>query len=291
MYDSWVMKRVGGKNGIAAKADARSRRAKGSQGREVAVPMQAGLAESLDVAKTRPQRLEESLHAAAAESQHERERPKMKSRVRVLEAALELFGSKGFADTSVRELAARAGVNLATMNYYFGSKENLRVEALRYGFSPTSISAHKVHALLFVARRDGTIEAAEKALEGYIHIFVKEVVGPEHKHWGMFLRERMCPGPAFKMVMREYFEPLGSALGGILTLLLPDAPPEKIQFCISSILGQCVHIRISAPTIKFFRGQDPASPEFLDKAAIHIAEFSMQAVRGLRQSQPAVSPH
>ncbi len=207
----------------------------------------------------------------------------------MLEAALELFGSKGFADTSVRELAAQAGVNLATMNYYFGSKENLRLEALRYGFSPTSISAHKMHALLFVARRDGTIEAAEKALREYIHIFVKEVVGPEYKHWGMFIRERMSPGPAFKMVMREYFEPLGSALAGILTLLLPDAPPEKIQFSISSILGQCVHIRMSAPTIQFFSGQDPASPEFLDKAAMHIAEFSSRRY-GASRSQTGALP-
>lgn len=228
------------------------------------------------------------MQAFAAEP--DRVAPKVKSRVRVLEAALELFGSKGFADTSVRELAARAGVNLATMNYYFGSKENLRIEALRYGFSPTSISAHKMHALLMVARSDGTTEAAEEALRAYVHLFVKEVVGPEYKHWGMFLRERMSPGPAFEMVMREYFEPLGAALAGILRLLLPDAPPERIQLCISSIIGQCVHIRMSAPTIKFFSGQDPASSEFLDKAAVHIAEFSTQAIRGFRDAQPDAIP-
>jgi len=39
--------------------------------------------------------------------------------------ALELFAEKGFEGTSIRDLAARAGVNVAMVNYYFGSKEKL----------------------------------------------------------------------------------------------------------------------------------------------------------------------
>ena len=36
---------------------------------------------------------------------------------------MNLFGQKGFDGTSVREIAAGADVNLAMINYYFGSKE------------------------------------------------------------------------------------------------------------------------------------------------------------------------
>jgi len=39
--------------------------------------------------------------------------------------ALELFAEKGFEGSSIRDLAARAGVNVAMVNYYFGSKEKL----------------------------------------------------------------------------------------------------------------------------------------------------------------------
>jgi AcrR family transcriptional regulator len=210
------------------------------------------------------------------------ERPRPGSRVRILEVALQLFGARGFADTSVRDLAARAEVNLAAVNYHFRSKENLWLEALRYGFSDTVLPCHKMHAELHIARREGTIEAAETALRNSIHIFLKEVVGPEQKHWAMFVRERLNPGPAMEMVMREYFEPLGNAFGGILLMLLPDHPPEKIKLCLTSIIGQCVHIRMAAPTIQFFSGYDPASPEFLEMTANHIAEFSINAVRGMR---------
>ncbi len=43
----------------------------------------------------------------------------------ILNVAVELFGHKGFEGTSVREIALKSNVNLAMINYYFGSKEKL----------------------------------------------------------------------------------------------------------------------------------------------------------------------
>jgi AcrR family transcriptional regulator len=47
------------------------------------------------------------------------------ARERVLDSALELFGSKGFAATTTRDIAARAGVNEVTLFRNFGSKQGL----------------------------------------------------------------------------------------------------------------------------------------------------------------------
>lgn len=44
---------------------------------------------------------------------------------KIFEAATELFLEQGVDRTSVRDIAAKAGINLALMNYYFRSKENL----------------------------------------------------------------------------------------------------------------------------------------------------------------------
>lgn len=44
---------------------------------------------------------------------------------RILESAKELFISKGYAGTSVRDIAAAAGANVAHVKYYFDSKANL----------------------------------------------------------------------------------------------------------------------------------------------------------------------
>ena len=43
----------------------------------------------------------------------------------IMITALKLFAEKGFEGTSIRDLAAKAEVNVAMVNYYFGSKEKL----------------------------------------------------------------------------------------------------------------------------------------------------------------------
>ena len=49
----------------------------------------------------------------------------MSKKDQIIDKAIELFGSKGFDNTSVRELCHEAGINIAMINYYFGSKEKL----------------------------------------------------------------------------------------------------------------------------------------------------------------------
>ncbi|MDY3198352.1 MAG: TetR family transcriptional regulator, partial [Pseudomonadaceae bacterium] len=44
---------------------------------------------------------------------------------RILDAAEQLFAEKGFAETSLRLITSKAGVNLAAVNYHFGSKKSL----------------------------------------------------------------------------------------------------------------------------------------------------------------------
>ncbi|HVL09429.1 MAG TPA: TetR family transcriptional regulator, partial [Burkholderiaceae bacterium] len=50
---------------------------------------------------------------------------------RILGAAEELFAQHGFAGTSLRQVTGRADVNIAAVNYHFGSKENLVNEVFR----------------------------------------------------------------------------------------------------------------------------------------------------------------
>jgi AcrR family transcriptional regulator len=52
--------------------------------------------------------------------------------VQIMEAAEKLFAEKGFEGTSVRDVAKEAGVNLAMISYYFGSKEKLMESLFKY---------------------------------------------------------------------------------------------------------------------------------------------------------------
>jgi AcrR family transcriptional regulator len=52
----------------------------------------------------------------------------------LLEAAKQLVGERGYAGTTVRELAAASGTNLAAVNYHFGSRERLLNQAVLESF-------------------------------------------------------------------------------------------------------------------------------------------------------------
>ncbi|OQY17579.1 MAG: hypothetical protein B6I36_08835 [Desulfobacteraceae bacterium 4572_35.1] len=57
------------------------------------------------------------------------------SRQQILATAITLFAHQGFDKTGLRELAKTAGVNLAMVNYFFGSKNKLLTEILDIFFS------------------------------------------------------------------------------------------------------------------------------------------------------------
>lgn len=56
--------------------------------------------------------------------------PPSQVRDRILHEARRLFAARGYAGTSVQEIAAAAGVTRPTLVYHFGSKEQLRTEVL-----------------------------------------------------------------------------------------------------------------------------------------------------------------
>ncbi len=53
-------------------------------------------------------------------------------KIQILDAATEVFANKGFEGASIRELASAAKVNIAMINYYFGSKEKLFLDIVKY---------------------------------------------------------------------------------------------------------------------------------------------------------------
>ena len=59
---------------------------------------------------------------------------------RILDAAEELFAERGFSETSLRMITGKAGVNLAAVNYHFGSKKSLIQAVFARFLTPFCIS-------------------------------------------------------------------------------------------------------------------------------------------------------
>ena len=62
---------------------------------------------------------------------------------RILDAAEQLFAEKGFAETSLRLITSKAGVNLAAVNYHFGSKKALIQAVFSRFLGPFCISLER----------------------------------------------------------------------------------------------------------------------------------------------------
>ena len=75
---------------------------------------------------------------------------------RILYAAEELFAQQGFASTSLRQVTSRADVNIAAVNYHFGSKDNLVHEVFRRRMDV--MSAQRLEALAKAAAAPGELE-------------------------------------------------------------------------------------------------------------------------------------
>lgn len=110
---------------------------------------------------------------------------------RILGAAEELFAQQGFAGTSLREVTSRADVNIAAVNYHFGSKENLVNEVFRRRMD--EMSARRLAAL------KAATEAAPGRLEPVLAAFVEPALAlAQDRHGG---------GTAFvRVIARAYAE-------------------------------------------------------------------------------------
>lgn len=88
----------------------------------------------------------------------------------IMEVAIALFAEKGFEGTSIRDLAQQADVNIAMINYYFGSKEKLFVALLetKARFMRDRIDALQNDASL------SEIEKIDQIIDSYVTRFLSQ---------------------------------------------------------------------------------------------------------------------
>ncbi|MBN8853342.1 MAG: hypothetical protein BGO55_12610 [Sphingobacteriales bacterium 50-39] len=89
-------------------------------------------------------------------------------REQILIVAEELFGANGFDGTSVRDIAHKAGVNLAMISYYFGSKEKL-LEAL------IEFRAGYAHGILEELNKDESLSPWDK-IDRLVDFYVDRIL-------------------------------------------------------------------------------------------------------------------
>jgi AcrR family transcriptional regulator len=161
------------------------------------------------------------------------------TRERILDAAESLFVEHGFEATSMRMITGRAGVNLAAINYHFGSKEALIQDVFRRRL--TWLNQERLRALeRYEAEAKGAPLKPHQIVEAFFGVSLRMAADTEHGgHTFMRLLGRTYTEPtAFvRQFLADEYAAVVPRFKQALFRSLPDVPPEEILWRFHFMLG------------------------------------------------------
>ena len=122
---------------------------------------------------------------------------KTATRTAILDAAKKLFATKGFGAATVRDICTEAGVNIALVSRYFGSKSELYAEVCRSLFD--GLAAPLAHLDAGISTADDWRGNVRKWI-GHALRLTCATRSPANEIAGVFRQEMFNPSP-----MRKYF--------------------------------------------------------------------------------------
>ena len=156
---------------------------------------------------------------------------------RILDAAERLFAERGFAATSTRGITRVADVNLAAVNYHFGSKEQLLCEVVVRRIDP--VNRARVRLL---DECEAALPDAEPSLEQVLHAFIHPVFaltnGPFQRLIGRLYAE---PVEALVELYKRQFGDVFDRFRTALSRALPELPKAEVYWRLEFIIGVLVH--------------------------------------------------
>lgn len=158
---------------------------------------------------------------------------------RILDAAEALFMEHGFEATSLRLITQAAGVNLAAVNYHFGSKEELfeavltrrldpmtqarlaRLDKYEQAVSPAALGCERILAALFIP----ALELARDPARGGVNFL--RLLG----------RAYADPAPFIRQFLSVQYAPMIARFKDAFARALPHLPRRELSWRLHFIMG------------------------------------------------------
>lgn len=157
------------------------------------------------------------------------------TRDRILDEAVRLFAQHGFEGTSMRNITQAAGVNLASVNYHFGSKTGLLREAMRRRIEP--VNAERVRRLdAAIAAAGGGTPSLETIIDAFIRPAVEEFADLDPSHF-MGMVQMLYSGEVGPDFFRELFGPLVQRFNAVLHEAAPQLGPLELAWRLHFLVG------------------------------------------------------
>jgi TetR/AcrR family transcriptional regulator, regulator of cefoperazone and chloramphenicol sensitivity len=201
----------------------------------------------------------------------------LRTRERLIEAAGRVFASRGYRGATMRDIADRAGVNLAAAHYHFGSKQDLYREVLREHFE-------RLEARLVVDEGGAVDErlagrptraALVELLRVRIRALLDTLLGSDDVHSTLVMREMVDPSEALPFLVRRWIDPLRRDTERIVSALAPRLDAEAVERATRSIVGQVFFYRSHRAALLLMMRRTAYPRGFVDAASDHVVAFTL----------------
>ena len=204
--------------------------------------------------------------------------PPEDTEARLLETAGHVFAETGYQGAKVRDICARAGVNLAAVNYHFGDKLGLYRKVLERVAVTAGTAADFDPALWRSGHR--------AKLRRYVYGLLRQMYGEGEPTWParIMTHELAQPTPALNGVVEKIMRPRYRAACALVGSIIGRPPDDRAtRFATQSIMGQVILYAHGREVLKRLWPELKLTPETLEEIADHIAAFSYAALQSLRR--------
>jgi AcrR family transcriptional regulator len=183
-------------------------------------------------------------------------KPQHETRTRILDAAEELFMQHGFEGTSMRHLTSRAGVNLAAVNYHFGSKQALIEAVFRRRLDPMNLER--------IAELERLESANNLSPEAIIRAFllpslrlVEDAKGGGRNFIRLLGRTYSEPAKEIRALIGQMYAPAMERYKKALERALPQMPKDELVWRMHFMFGTLAYTLAATDTVQLIAGCKP----------------------------------
>ena len=194
------------------------------------------------------------------------------TRAKILDVAERLFGEEGYKAVSLRRITAVAGVNLASIHYHFGSKEELLDELVMRKSTPLNEARMAGLQRLKAAAGSHPI-SLEDLLEAFLapaFQFASSSPGFA-KLMGRLHAEGIMPA-----VARKHFGPVGACFMAELRRALPEMPEDELAWRAHFGIGAMAHA-LNSPPLELAGRTGPVSPSLMVRRVVTFLSGGFRA--------------
>ncbi len=199
--------------------------------------------------------------------------------VRLLEAAGEIFAEVGFQAATIRDICARAGTNVASVNYHFGDKVALYTEVLKSAICAAEAGAWR--------ELDDSVPP-EECLRMFIRFMFRNFQRPDKPGWHikLMMHELAQPTPALAQVIHDVIRPNFTRVSEVVGRLISmPANHDRTRLCVFSIMGQIIFYVHGRTVLRNLWPEMEMDEKRVEQISSHIVNFTLAAIHGIAGEQ------